>query len=93
MVSDMQMLRALLLLPMGKLAGGDKKAFQGMYDDLMNGKIVRLSNKQRVWVEGAYGRNDLAGKELPAAIPGSLVRHPEKAILNFGPIPKPPGRK
>lgn len=92
MVSDMQMLRALLLLPVGRLASGDRKAFQGMYDDLVNGKMVKLSNKQRVWAEGSYNRHDLAGKELPAK-DVSLVRHPEKAILNFGPIPKPPGRK
>lgn len=91
MVSDMQMLRALLLLPTGKLSGGDKRAFQGMYDDLVNGKLVRLSEKQRLWVSSAYGRHDLAGKELPPR-DGSLVKHPERVILDFGPIPKPPGR-
>lgn len=92
MVSDMQMLRALLLLPVGKLSPGDKRAFQNMYDDLMNGKLVRLSEKQRLWVNSAYQRHDLAGKELPAR-DGSLVKHPERVILDFGPIPKPPGRK
>jgi hypothetical protein len=93
MVSDMQMIRALLLLPAGKLSGGDKRAFQAMYDDLVNGKLVRLSVKQRAWVEGAFNRNNLAGKELPPREEGALVKHKEKVVLNFGPIPKPPGRK
>ncbi len=93
MVSDMQMLRALLGLPVGKLGGGDKRAFQGMYDDLANGKIVHLSVKQRVWVTAAFQKHDLVGKELPPREEGALVKHRESVVLDFGPIPKPPGRK
>ncbi len=93
MATDMQMLRALLGLPVGRLSGGDKRAFQAMYDDMVNGKLVRLSVKQRAWVEGAFHRLDLGGKELPPREEGSLVKHRERVVLNFGPIPKPPGRR
>jgi len=90
-MTDTQMLRGLLALPPTVLAGGEKRAFQAMYDDLVNGKIVNLSKKQRAWVEGAYLKHKL--DKQPATTKIIPTKDKQKAVLNLGPLPKkPPGR-
>jgi hypothetical protein len=91
MRTDSQTLRALLTLPPGKLSKSEQRAFQAMYDDLVNGKMVQLSRKQKEWAEEVFLKNDLQGKPLPAKLPP--IKDKRKVDLNFGPLPKlPPGR-
>ena len=94
--SGLQMLRALLTLAPLKLSGGEKRAFQAMYDDLSNGRMIELSKKQRLWVEAAFLKHKLENKELPAREVAKVkVRDKRKpdGLLDFGPLPKkPPGR-
>ncbi len=96
--TSLHLIRALLTLPPLKLSHSEKRAFQNMYDDLVNGKIIDLSKRQRAWVEGVYVKHKLDRKlvELPAREPPKR-RDPgsanTKKLLDFGPIPKPPGRR
>ncbi len=94
--TGLHMVRGLLALPPLKLSRSEKRAFQNMYDDLINGRIIDLSKKQRAWVEGVYVKHKLDRKlvELPARVE---VRRKDKrkpdGLLDFGPLPKkPPGR-
>jgi hypothetical protein len=64
--SDLQVVQALLSMPVGKLTGAEKSAFQGMFDNLTTGRIVRLSMRQRAWADEVYDKNDL-DKERPPA--------------------------
>lgn len=94
--TGLHMIRALLALPPLKLSKSEKRAFQNMYDDLINGKIIDLSKKQRAWAETVYVKNKLDQKlvELPPRVPVKR-RDPGKkdGLLDFGPLPKkPPGR-
>jgi hypothetical protein len=89
--TDNQILRGLLTLPEGKLSGSERRAFQAMYDDLVNGKFIKLSRKQREWAEAVFLKHDLQMKPLPARVPPTKDKR--KVDLNFGPLPlKPPGR-
>jgi len=94
--SGLQMIRALLTLSPLKLSRSEKRAFQAMYDDLINGKIIELSKKQRAWVEALFLKHKLENKELPAREVVKVKRRdPGKkdGLLDFGPLPKkPPGR-
>ena len=63
--TDLKLLQILLSLPMGKLSGPEKRAFQAMYDNLVNGKVVNLTKKQRWWLEDVYRKHDLHKKPLP----------------------------
>ena len=91
--TDLQMLSALLRLQAPLPKG--RRAFQGMYDDLHNGKIVRLSQKQRFWVEQMFFQYKLDRRELPPkpSVPPIRDKRPsQEPILDFGPLPKkPPG--
>ena len=91
--TDLQMLSALLRLQSPLPKG--RRAFQGMYDDLHNGKIVRLSKKQRFWVEQTFFQHKLDRRELPPKPDKPPVRDKrpqQEVILDFGPLPKkPPG--
>lgn len=57
--TDLQLLKALLSLPAGKLSPSEKSSFQAMYDRVATGMQISLSPKQRAWVEGTYDRHDL----------------------------------
>lgn len=75
--SELQMLRALLSMPIGKLTHAERGAFQGMYDLLATGRQINLSKKQKVWVLTAYDKHDL-DKERAAVKP---VEVKDKALL------------
>src|SRR5579864_6328608 len=82
------------LLTSGKLTGAQQKVFQGMYDDLMSGKIIGLSPKQRLWADGLYDQHKLgdiryAGRKEARA----RIHKAETSALDNMPKPlKPPGR-
>jgi hypothetical protein len=82
--TDLQMLQGLLTLPLGKLPATEKRAFQAMYDNLVNGFCTSLSPKQRDWVLGAFLKND---KPIATRVPPT--KDPGKPSMSFGPIPKP----
>jgi hypothetical protein len=65
--TDLQVLRALLSMPDGKLSAGEKRAFQAMYDNVASGMIIQLSKKQRLWTDSVYDRFDL---DNPKTAPG-----------------------
>jgi hypothetical protein len=92
--TDLQMLSCLLRLRAPEPKG--RRAFQAMYDDLINGKIIRLSKKQRAWVEELFFHHKLDRRELPPKPdkpPIKDKRPQQEVILDFGPLPKkPPGR-
>jgi hypothetical protein len=82
------------LLTCGKLTGAEQKAFQQMFDDLMGGKIINLSPKQRLWADSVYDKFKLgdiraAGRKEARA----RVRQEETSFFDKMPRPlKPPGR-
>ena len=93
--SDLQILKALLSMPAGKLTASEKRVFQEMYDKVASAMILRLSPKQRMWIESAYDKNDLDNERPPSKdikiVDKSLLatKHP----LDLMPRPlKPPGR-
>jgi predicted porin len=82
--SDLQVLRALLALPDGKLGASEKRAFQHMYDNVATGQVIQLSKKQRLWVDGAYDKLDLdnpntAPAAKPVAVKDKQLLKPVKA--------------
>jgi hypothetical protein len=90
--SDTKLLQILLNLPPGKLSVSERKAFQAMYDDLVNGKYISLSRKQRSWAEQIYMKHELHRNPLPK-LKRVETKDKQKAVLDLGPLPlKPPGR-
>jgi hypothetical protein len=93
--SDLQVTRALLSMDVGKLSPSEKRAFQGMYDNLMAGQIIRLSMRQRAWADEVYDKHNL-DKERPAA---KKIAIQDKSLLPTHPLDqlqrplKPPGRR
>lgn len=83
------------LLTSGKLSGSQQSIFQGMYDDLMGGKIIGLSPKQRLWADTLYEQfklGDIRFAERKEA--RARIRQGEQTALDKMPRPlKPPGRK
>lgn len=75
--TDLQILRAILSMPQGKLTTAEKSAFQGMYDSLATGNQSRLSMRQRAWTEEVYDKHDL-DKERP---PVKKVAIRDKSLL------------
>ncbi len=63
--TDLQVLRALLSMPDGKLKNNDKKAFQAMYDNLASGRQVRLSERQRLWIVELFEEHKLDKEQPP----------------------------
>lgn len=82
------------LLTSGKLTGGELSAFQQMYDDLMGGKIIGLSKKQRLWADSVYEKYKLGEiraqvrKEARARVHQAPPVYPWETNLPK----KPPGR-
>jgi len=66
--TDLQVLRALLSLPDGKLSTREKQIFQAMYDNVATGMVIQLSKKQRLWTDSVYDRFDL---DNPKTAPGT----------------------
>lgn len=80
-------------MPSGKLSTSEKRAFQGMFDQLATGRTVHLSPRQRDWAHSVYDKHDLDKERPPvkkiAVLDKSLIGHP----LDKLPRPlKPPGR-
>jgi hypothetical protein len=82
------------LLTSGKLNGHEQSIFQGMYDDLMGGKVIGLSPKQRLWADTLYEQHKLgdiryAGRKEARA----RLQRNQVDLLAALPKPlKPPGR-
>lgn len=90
--TDLKLLQILLSLPAGRLSSSERRAFQAMYDDLSNGKVVSLSKKQRAWLEAIYQKHELHRKPLPK-LKKIATRDKNVCALDLGPLPlKPPGR-
>lgn len=91
--TDLQVLKALLNMPMGKLSSSEKKSFQAMYDQLATGRQISLSQKQRAWADGVYDRHDL---DKPRAEGAKKIEVKDKSLLSpLDTMPKPtkpPGR-
>jgi predicted protein tyrosine phosphatase len=91
--TDTKLLQILLSLPSERLSSSEKRAFQAMFDDLSNGKIVGLSKKQKAWANEVYVKNDLHKKPLPRLKKITVKDKSAVKVLDFGPLPmKPPGR-
>jgi hypothetical protein len=82
------------LLTSGKLTGSEQGVFQGWYDDIMGGKRIGLSPKERLWADSVYEKHKLgdaryAGRKEARA----RIRKDEVSLLDKMPRPlKPPGR-
>ena len=91
--TDLQVLRALLSMPPGKLSASEQASFQAMYDQVASGRQLSLSMKQRGWADSVYDKHDL-DKERPPARPVAIKDQSLLGGLNTMPKPlKPPGRK
>ena len=82
------------LLTSGKLTGSEQRIFQGWYDDIMGGKRIALTPKERMWADSVYDKHKLGDirfanrKEARANI-----QKQERSLLDSMPRPlKPPGR-
>jgi hypothetical protein len=88
-LTDLQVLRILLSLPHETLK--ERRPFQAMYEDLATGRQVKLTKKQRAWVDQIYFKHELDRRSVP--LKKMTIRDKAKPILDFGPLPKkPPGR-
>ena len=88
-LTDLQVLRLLLSLPHEALK--ERRPFQGMYEDLATGRQVKLTKKQRAWVDQIYFKHELDRRSIP--LKKMVIRDKSKKILDFGVLPKkPPGR-
>lgn len=89
-MTDLTMLRQLLSLPDGRLKTGEKRAFLHMYEDMVTGKLVGLTKRQRAWVNEVFVDHKL--DKNPVALKKIKVRGRVDKPLDFGPLPKkPPG--
>jgi hypothetical protein len=92
--TDLQVLRALLSMPAGKLSASEKRVFQEMFDKVATGHILRLSPKQRMWADSVYDKHDL-DKERP---PPKNITVKDKSLSVVHPLDnlarptRPPGR-
>jgi hypothetical protein len=82
------------LLTSGKLTGTEQRVFQGWYDDIMGGKRISLTPKERLWADSVYEKHKLgdvryAGRKEARA----RIQKNERSLLDSMPRPlKPPGR-
>ena len=88
-LTDLQVLRLVLSLPHEALK--ERRVFQSMYENLATGRQIKLSKKQRVWVDGVFYTHKLDQRNIP--LKKMVIRDKGKKPLDFGPLPKkPPGR-
>lgn len=80
------------LLSSKKLKPAETKAFQYMYDDLRNGKIVGLSKKQRDWVTQRFNDLDLKLSVTPTPPPPKKSGSTPTYDWEKNKPLKPPGR-
>lgn len=87
--TDRATLNALLVS--GKLAGAELKAFQGMFDDIVGGKIISLSKRQRLWADTLYEKYNLSEvrsairKEARARVEATKVYPWETEVVEMKP--------
>lgn len=96
-LTDLTILRALLDAGKGHLTSLEEKAFRGMYADISNGLLVRLSKAQRDWVEKKYFhlKLDRVYKDKAPPTVKAPPAFPPKMVYAWEqnrPL-KPPGRK
>ena len=91
-MTDINLLRALL--GSKRLTGSQEKAFKGMLQDLVDGKLVSLTKGQKDWVVKVVADLNLEGKPVtlaPLPKPRKQVGGPPSIFDQ--PLPKkPPGR-
>lgn len=82
------------LLISGKLTSGEQTAFQEMFDKLVQGQIIELSPKQRLWADSVYEKHKLGDIRAESRRQARVkVRVKEANFLDAMPRPlKPPGR-
>ena len=91
--TDLQVLRALLSMPPGKLTTSEQSSFQAMYDQVASGRQLSLSQKQRMWADSVYDKHDLDKERAPAR-PVAIKDQSLVGSFDSRPKPlKPPGRK
>ncbi len=91
MITDRQMLVALLSLPPGKLSPGEKTAFQQWLDALDNG-VVSLSKKQKAWAQSTFVKNELDKGPRPPPKPLKGRVKSDHPLDKMSKPLKPPGR-
>lgn len=82
------------LLTSGKLTPSEQTAFQQMFDDLMGGKIINLSPKQRLWADSVWEKYKVGDMRFNARRQArARIRQDDGLALDKMPRPlKPPGR-
>jgi hypothetical protein len=82
------------LLTCGKLTSSERTAFQQMYDDIMGGRVIDLSKKQRLWADSLFEKYKLYEERAATrAAARTRIRTEEKHGFETMPRPlKPPGR-
>jgi len=91
--TDLNILRALLASHK-RLSMSEEKSFRNMLTDLENGKMIRLSKKQREWAEKRYYDLGLDRAFKDAPPPTIEVRKEAPKVFPWEqnrPL-KPPGR-
>lgn len=93
MRTDLQTLRILLSVPQ-KLSASETQAFQAMFDQLASGRQIKLSLKQRAWVDSVFAHHRL-DKEMP---PLRDIKIKDKSLLTpldalNKPLRPPPPRR
>lgn len=82
------------LLTSGKLTGTEQRIFQQMFDDIVGGKVINLTQKQRIWADSVFEKHKLG--EVRQAVRKEARARIQKNETNFldnMPRPlKPPGR-
>lgn len=82
--TDLQVLRALMGLPAGKLSGNEKTVFRRMFEDVNGGMVIGLSKKQRMWAESVYDKHDLDNPKnrAPEAPPAPVAPKPKTSFVS-----------
>ena len=91
-MTDMTLLRALIGTK--RLTASNEKAFKDMLQDMVDGRLVQLSRKQREWANKIFTDLGLHGKELKlSAAPTARKQVGAPPTVFEMPKPlKPPGR-
>jgi len=93
-LTDLNILRALHSVK-DKLTSGEATSFRRMLEDLERGTVVRLSKKQRIWVEQKYHQLNLGQlyRDTPPPKAKKIKVPPVVFPWEANPSPmKPPGR-
>lgn len=96
--TDLRMLQALTDPDNAhRLQDNERDAFTDMLSRLENGRVSKLSDKQRQWVEGVYLKLELDAEEASQNLVSSgKVANKSTKVFPFELMPrplKPPGRK